>query len=178
MEADWITRLNRDSRLAFGMRFHKVEIMDLENFTLQGASQSLMEIHSEYRTLLSREWGLLVGAGQRDHLFYRAVSTSAIKIDKIPALYGQFELSYEFSPGPFMRGALRGGLSIHAPVSFDAYHSKTGTGYSGAFRWTQDFNSLSFFAEPFYRKDVIPLEGLDYTETELGMGFGVLFPLK
>jgi hypothetical protein len=175
---DWITLVRENSSLSFGMNLQKVEIMELSDFAIQGASQSLLEIHSEYRTLLTNELGFLIRAGQRDHLVYRALSVSTIKIDKIPILYANFELSREFRVSPFLFATLRGGFVVHAPVQVDSYQSKLGTGFSGAFRWSQQFKTISLFAEPFYQKDVIPLEGLDYTESELGLAFGISVPLN
>jgi hypothetical protein len=77
----------------------------------------------------------------------------------------------------YLNGDLRGGFRIHAPIKRDFYQSTMGTGFTGAFTLSQELKAMTLFAEPFYQRDAIPFQSLDYTETELGLVFGVNFRL-
>lgn len=174
---DWIARVGETSQIRLGMNLQKVEISDLSSFSLQGTSQSLMGLHAAYETRILDQFDLVIEAGQRDHLLYRAISVSSIKIDKAPALYGEIGIRSRVISNSYLNGDIRGGFRIHAPINRDFYQSRMGTGFTGAFTLSQELKSMTLFAEPFYQRDVIPFQSLDYTETELGLVFGVNFRL-
>ncbi len=174
---DWIARVGETSQIRLGMNLQKVEISDLSSFSLQGTSQSLMGLHAAYETRILDQFDLVIEAGQRDHLLYRAISVSSIKIDKAPALYGEIGIRSRVISNSYLNGDLRGGFRIHAPINRDFYQSRMGTGFTGAFTLSQELKAMTLFAEPFYQRDAIPFQSLDYTETELGLVFGVNFRL-
>jgi hypothetical protein len=174
---DWIARVGETSQIRLGMNLQKVEISDLSSFSLQGTSQSLMGLHAAYETRILDQFDLVIEAGQRDHLLYRAISVSSIKIDKAPALYGEIGIRSRVISNSYLSGDLRGGFRIHTPINRDFYQSRMGTGFTGAFTLSQELKAMTLFAEPFYQRDAIPFQSLDYTETELGLIFGVNFRL-
>ncbi len=174
---DWIARVGETSQIRLGMNLQKVEISDLSSFSLQGTSQSLMGLHAAYETRILDQFDLVIEAGQRDHLLYRAISVSSIKIDKAPALYGEIGIRSRVISNSYLNWDLRGGFRIHAPINRDFYQSRMGTGFTGAFTLSQELKAMTLFAEPFYQRDAIPFQSLDYTETELGLVFGVNFRL-
>jgi hypothetical protein len=174
---DWIARVGETSQIRLGMNLQKVEISDLSSFSLQGTSQSLVRLHAAYETRILDKFDLVIEAGQRDHLLYRALSVSSIKIDKAPALYGEIGIRSRVISNSYLNGDLRGGFRIHAPIKRDFYQSTMGTGFTGAFTLSQELKAMTLFAEPFYQRDAIPFQSLDYTETELGLVFGVNFRL-
>ncbi len=174
---DWIARVGEMSQIRLGMNLQKVEISDLSSFSLQGTAQSLVKLHAAYETRILDQFDLVIEAGQRDHLLYRALSVSSIKIDKAPALYGEIGIRSRVISNSYLNGDLRGGFRIHAPIKSDFYQSRMGTGFTGAFTLSQELKAMTLFAEPFYQRDAIPFQSLDYTETELGLVFGVNFRL-
>lgn len=169
---NWGLHHNDKANLNFGFNLQKVIFPNSNSRDLSGRNQILFQKYLGFNYQTTPSLSFETQIGQKDQLFYRATSTTAISLEKAPVAYGQLGLKYALYNSNSITYALKGAYLYNFSFENDHYQVNSGYGHKYGVLAEQILKNTTFTGEFIYEQNYFPAQEINYTRSEISILLG------